>query len=64
MTRVLVGDRIVATIDLEDGTRVTEALLHVDAARLLTCGCQRLEADRPDGGRVAVLRGAHCEGTS
>lgn len=52
---------ITETVDTESGDRITDAVLTVNHIVGLTCGCVRYECDRPGGGVVHVVRGAHCE---
>ena len=55
------GDVLPAvTVDRLDGQQVTVDLLAHHIVKL-NCGCQRWECDRPGGGQVHVLVGAHCE---
>lgn len=60
MTTARPGDHVVETVDRLDGTRVHDAVVTIDRVVRLTCGCHRLEANRPGGGRVHLIRGAHC----
>ena len=48
-------------VDTLDGQRLVDAVVPVVRAVRLTCGCDRVEAQRPGGGTVHVLHGAHCE---
>lgn len=52
---------VVTTVDTLDGRRVLNATLTVLRAERLKCGCERLSAARPGGGRVELCIGAHCE---
>lgn len=52
---------VIATVDSAAGERLTDAVLTVRQIVRLNCGCHRYECDRPGGGQVHVLRGAHCE---
>lgn len=51
----------VAAVDQFDGVRVTDVTLAARRVVRLGCGCERFECDRPGGGDVHVLVGAHCD---
>jgi hypothetical protein len=55
---------ITATVDTLAGERLVDATLTVRRVVRLNCGCDRVECDRPGGGEVHILRGAHCERVS
>jgi hypothetical protein len=48
-------------VDTLDGQRLVDVVVPVVRRVRLGCGCDRLEAERPGGGAVHVLHGAHCE---
>lgn len=52
---------VTATVDTLDGQRLTDVTLTARRVVRLTCGCDRVECDRPGGGDVHVIVGAHCE---
>jgi hypothetical protein len=50
----------VPAVDTFAGKHLTDVTLTVRRTVRLTCGCDRVEADRPGGGMVGVIVGAHC----
>lgn len=57
----MTGQLVLDVVDALDGTRLVDAAAPITRVVRLTCGCDRIEAERPGGGPVHVVHGAHCE---